>query len=111
MKSIFKNTKHNNITMEIYFKPNTQTDTKTFPDKQVNCKLIGEDGNAFYILGRFKGAAKKDGWTDNEINIVIDEATSSDYNHLLCVIDTFCVDPVESESLDEYSDEDESGDG
>ena len=46
-------------------------------------KLIGNDGNAFAILGACKKAANKAGWTNEEWRTVSDEMMSGDYNHLL----------------------------
>jgi hypothetical protein len=46
-------------------------------------KLVGTDGNAFSLLGRFSAAAKKAGWDKAEIDGVMNEAMSGDYNHLL----------------------------
>tara|TARA_Y100000310_G_C20232047_1_gene600695 strand:+ start:266 stop:460 length:195 start_codon:yes stop_codon:yes gene_type:complete len=54
--------------------------------KKVKLDLAGIDGNAFVILGKFSAAAKKQGWTAEEIETVLDEATSEDYNHLLQTI-------------------------
>ncbi len=47
-------------------------------------RLVGEDGNAFAILGRAGTAARQAGWTRGEIDVYINEATAGDYNHLLC---------------------------
>ena len=47
-------------------------------------KLIGEDGNAFAILGKVSKALKKAGLTE-EAKKYMEEATSGDYNHLLAV--------------------------
>jgi ERCC4-related helicase len=46
-------------------------------------QLIGKDGNAFAILGACQRAAKKAGWTQEQIKSVMDEMTGGDYNHLL----------------------------
>lgn len=46
-------------------------------------KIIGEDGNAFNILGRAQRAAKKAKWTKSQIDEYLEEAMSGDYNHLL----------------------------
>lgn len=46
-------------------------------------RLEGEDGNAFFIIGRFRMAAKRAGWTKEEIEEVTDEATKGDYHHLI----------------------------
>ena len=47
--------------------------------------LVGEDGNAFNILGRARQAlrlaGRGDEWTTFEV-----EATSADYQHLLAVV-------------------------
>lgn len=49
----------------------------------VKVKLVGEDGNAFAVLGRVKAAMKKSMVPAAEIRAFIEEATSGDYNHLL----------------------------
>ncbi len=46
-------------------------------------KLIGQDGNAFMVLGLAQRAAKKAGWTKEEIEDFMDEAMSGNYDHLL----------------------------
>jgi hypothetical protein len=53
---------------------------------KVKMKLVGMDGNAFAILGGFSREAKKQGWKQPQIKVVLDEATSKDYNHLLATI-------------------------
>ena len=52
-----------------------------YPDIKV--RLVGEDGNAYAILGRMKGALRRGGVTGEEIRKFQDEATSGDYDHLL----------------------------
>lgn len=54
--------------------------------KTVDLNLVGLDGNAFAILGAWRRAAQRQGWTLAEITLVIDEATKGDYNHLLAII-------------------------
>lgn len=51
--------------------------------KKVKMSLVGVNGNAFAVMGVFQTNAKRQGWTDDEINAVLKEAQSSDYNHLL----------------------------
>ena len=46
-------------------------------------RLIGQNGNAFMILGLCRRAAKSAGWSDEQIKSVMDEMRSGDYNHLL----------------------------
>jgi len=57
---------------------------------KVKCRLVGEDGNAFSILGRFQKAARRAGWSKEETDAVIKEAMSGDYNHLLAFLCRHC---------------------
>ena len=61
-------------------------------NKKVKFKpsLSGEQGNAYFIMGGFSNAAKKDKWTKEEIALVLNEARTSDYNHLLATIRDHC---------------------
>lgn len=58
--------------------------------KTVSLELVGLDGNAFVLMGAFQRQAKREGWTQEEINLVLKECRSSDYNHLLCVLMAHC---------------------
>ena len=51
----------------------------------VRVKLVGEDGNAFTILGRVSKALKRAGLVDVADEFMT-EATSGDYNHLLATV-------------------------
>lgn len=53
---------------------------------QVCLNLVGIDGNAFAILGAFQKAARQQGVAKTEVDEVVKEATSGDYNHLLVTI-------------------------
>ena len=46
-------------------------------------KLIGEDGNAFSIMGRCHRAAKDAGWTEDKWKEIQNEMMAGDYDHLL----------------------------
>ena len=59
-------------------------------EKTVNLNLIGVNGNAFMIMAVSKRQAKKEGWSQYEIDLVISEAKSGDYNHLLATIENHC---------------------
>ena len=48
-------------------------------------KLIGQDGNAFAIMGRVKKALRRAGADKEYIDKYLSEATSGDYDHLLVV--------------------------
>ena len=53
-------------------------------------KLLGRDGNAFYIIGAAQSAMKRAGWTNEEIKLYINDAESGDYDHLLQVTMKYC---------------------
>lgn len=50
---------------------------------EVEVKLVGEDGNAFAILGRVAQALRRAGVDRAEQDAYFAEATSGDYDHLL----------------------------
>lgn len=50
---------------------------------KIKIKLIGENGNAFAILGRMRAGMRQGGVPADEIKAFMDEAMSGDYNHLL----------------------------
>lgn len=49
-------------------------------------KLIGQDGNAFAILGKARRAAREAGWTKEQLEDFMDLAEEGDYNNLLKVV-------------------------
>ena len=59
-------------------------------NKKVKLNLVGKDGNAFNLMGLFQQQARKEKWTKEEIDEVLDDARSGDYNHLLCVLVRHC---------------------
>ena len=64
-------------------------DTK-YPE--INIPLVGEDGNAFSILGRVQRIMRKNDLAD-EFTVFQSEATAGDYDHLLrTVMAWFSVD-------------------
>lgn len=68
---------------------------------QLHMRLVGEDGNAYSIMGRLFHALRKGGVSSEEIKAVMDDCMSSDYDHLLRVaISTVTCD------ADVYEDED-----
>ena len=54
--------------------------------QKVQLKLVGINGNAFALMGAFNGAARKQGWTKDEIKTVLNKAMSGDYDHLLTTL-------------------------
>jgi hypothetical protein len=51
--------------------------------KKPRVKLVGEDGNAFAIMGRCVAAARKAKWTSERIKEFTNKARSGDYDNLL----------------------------
>jgi hypothetical protein len=49
----------------------------------IKVKLSGQDGNAFFILGRVSKAMKSANIPAEEQKAFMDEAMSGDYDHLL----------------------------
>ena len=59
-------------------------------NKSVNLSLEGLNGNAFALMGAFQKQARKEGWTQEEIKAVLDEAKISDYDYLVFVLSNHC---------------------
>ena len=59
-------------------------------DKKVKLDLVGLDGNAFVLMGTFAEQARREGWTKAEINKVLTECKSGDYDHLLQTLIAHC---------------------
>ena len=80
-------------------------DTK-YPN--INIPLVGEDGNAFSILGRVQRIMRQNG-LQNEWEQFHSEATSGDYNNLLrTVMAWFATDEnLDDDYEDDWDDEDE----
>jgi len=49
----------------------------------IKVRLIGEDGNAFFILGKVTKEMRRKGCGKSIVDAYYKEATSGDYNHLL----------------------------
>jgi len=75
----------------------------TIVDKRVSLNLVGLDGNAFALMGAFSAQARREKWTKDEIDSVLKECTSGDYNHLLAVLTDHCECTPGEEDEDEFS--------
>ena len=53
---------------------------------EVKVRLVGEDGNAFAILGRVRGALRDAGVPKEETDRFMAEAMGGDYGHLLATV-------------------------
>lgn len=58
--------------------------------KKVKLKLAGLDGNAFLLMGAFAQQARREKWTQPEIDEVLKECRSADYEHLLATLLSVC---------------------
>ena len=68
--------------------------------KKIKLALCGLDGNAFSLMGAFSKQARKEGWAKEEIDLVIKDCMSGDYDHLLCILMEHCDEPDEDEDSD-----------
>lgn len=59
-------------------------------DKKVNLNLVGVNGNFFAIAATFRRQARREGWSSKEIDAVINEAKSGDYDHALATFINHC---------------------
>lgn len=58
--------------------------------KKPKLKVVGQDGNAFFILGRAVQALRAAKYSDEEIAKYKSAAMSGDYNNLLAVTCEWC---------------------
>lgn len=76
-------------------------------NKTITLELVGLDGNAFFLMGAFSRQARREGWTQEEIDEVLIDCKSGDYDHLLQVLVKHCVSPspdAENEDFAEWDD-------
>lgn len=58
--------------------------------KKVKLNLVEIDGNAYAIMAAFQRQARREGWTTEEIDEVLNEAKSGDYDNLIYTIVSRC---------------------
>ena len=58
--------------------------------EKVKLNLVGLDGNAFNLMGQFSSAARRQGWAKDEIDKVLKECMSGDYDNLLATLSNNC---------------------
>ena len=58
--------------------------------KTVELELVGLDGNAYSLMGAFSHAARRQGFTKEEIDKVLTEAKTGDYDHLVYTLSEHC---------------------
>ena len=69
--------------------------------KKVTLSLVGLDGNAFSLMGAFQRQARKEKWTKEEIDVVLEECQKSDYDHLLCTLMEHCQEEANEFEIEE----------
>ena len=72
--------------------------------KKVSVQLVGEDGNAFSIMGRTTRALKKGGY-DKLVTVYTKLAMECDYDNLLWV--TMCFSNDKDDNEENYEDVDD----
>lgn len=65
-------------------------------NKTVNLDLTTIDSNIFAIMGAFSRQARREKWTQQEIDTVLEEAKSGDYNHAIATISDYCIPEADS---------------
>lgn len=68
------------------------------PPKTVELDLVGLNSNAFFLMGAFSKAARRQGWNSEEIDLVLDECRSSDYDHLLQTLICHTIPPADEDN-------------
>lgn len=77
--------------------------------ENVTVRLVGEDGNAFAILGRVQSALRRGGASQEAIRDFVAEATAGDYDHLLRTVMKYV--NVDDDDAEERWDDDDHDDG
>lgn len=72
-------------------------------NKKIKLDLVGLDGNAFALMGAFQKQARREGWTKDEIKIVLDKCTSGDYDNLIITLLDNCDAEDNFEEYDYYN--------
>jgi hypothetical protein len=73
--------------------------------KKIKLDLIGLDGNAFALMGAFQKQARREGWTQDEIKVVLDKCTSGDYNNLIVTLWDHCESDEKEYDFEDYDNE------
>lgn len=60
-------------------------------NKTVNLDLTTIDSNIFAIMGAFSRQARREKWTQQDIDAVLEEAKSGDYDHAIATISDYCI--------------------
>jgi hypothetical protein len=69
--------------------------------KEIVVDLMGQEGNAYWLLGHARKFAEQLGYDKDEIQALRDDMTNSDYNHLVAVFEIHFGDYVTLEADDD----------
>lgn len=69
---------------------NKKAEVKNGLGVKLNLFKRGVDGNAFSLLGLFRKTAQRQGFTDEQINPIIEDAKKGDYSHLVYTLTSNC---------------------
>lgn len=78
---------------------------KRNPNKDLIIDLMGQAGNAYWLLGYATQLGESLGWEKEHIQAVHDDMTSGNYNHLVAVFEVTFGDFVTLEASDELLEE------
>lgn len=82
--------RHKILGTELTFKDYTEAEDIKVEKIKPKVKLVGRDGNAFYIMGAVRQALAQAKYSRDEIDNVMKEMQSGDYNNLLRVAMKYC---------------------
>ena len=74
-------------------------------NKKIKLDLVGLGGNAFALMGAFQKQARREGWTQDEIKVVLDKCTSGDYNNLIVTLWDHCESDEKEYDFEDYDNE------
>jgi hypothetical protein len=74
--------------------------------RTVELELVGLDGNAFYLMGAWQSKARRAGFSKEDIDKVLKECQSGDYDHLLCTLMDHCKSPDEEDEMEDEGEDD-----
>jgi len=75
--------------------------------KKVVLDLTSINGNAYSLMANFRKQAQREKWTKEEIDFVLSEAKSGNYDHLLNTLASYCEEEMDNND-DNDNDEDEN---
>jgi uncharacterized protein YhaN len=75
-------------------------------DKTVKLNLVGLDGNAYNLMGRFRAQARREKWTSEEIDLVMAECQKGNYDDLVYTLIEHC-DMSSDDDEEDQKDEEE----